>query len=386
LAFAKDSVLEAILVLFDWNHPISTMSPWNSDWHLHTMVLFDFCREQDEHGLPLFKDEREDGSNGPRRQLPTNKDIQSVEEVEWNKAWNIRHMVYIQQTEKLRLVQRSIYFLETWAFNRFSEPAGFTWIAPKSEPIPLSHNVPVIQFRLILQQKETDSRKVLSNLSTDANAFLQHKLNPPEAYNDDANTDDPSSPPHTFIRIYHDSSHSPYTPALGFRCGNWERCQPANSLRELRGRQLLNLVGIKKHCEGKLSCSNWISVSDDAAWVFSKRNYLVPEGAQNVRIAIISVPALEMLRIPWERSSVLVRSAGASPWSPVNESGVKYASWNHCLVYGWVPPACIIKTFTIQEFTKRCKELGFEGKLSKLKKKLRDLANRICQISLAVLR
>ncbi|EHK98501.1 hypothetical protein M7I_5670 [Glarea lozoyensis 74030] len=161
------------------------------------MVLFDFCREQDEHGLPLFEAERDNGSSGPRRSLPTNRDIYPVEVVEWNQARNTRQTRYIQQTKELRSVQR-----------------------------------------------------------------------------------------------------------------------------------------------------------DDALWVYSKRNVLA-YGAQNVRVAIVSVPALDKLRIPWDRSSDLVRSVGGSPWSKYNESGVKYASKKHYLVYGWVPPACIIKTFTFQEFTQR---------------------------------
>ncbi|EPE28626.1 hypothetical protein GLAREA_09747 [Glarea lozoyensis ATCC 20868] len=335
------------------------MPPWNGEWHIYSMVLFDFCREQDEHGLPLFEAERDNGSSGPRRSLPTNRDIYPVEVVEWNQARNTRQTRYIQQTKELRSVQRSIYFLENWAFNRLSEPAGFTWIAPRSEPIPLSDNIPAEEFKLLLQQKETDSKNVVSELSTDANAFLQYKLNQPEAYNEDAIKDDPSSSPRTLIRIYSDSSHSPYTESLGFRCGNWERCQPANSLEQLRNRQLLKLEGIRDHCEGKRKRSNWISFSDDALWVYSKRNVLA-YGAQNVRVAIVSVPALDKLRIPWDRSSDLVRSVGGSPWSKYNESGVKYASKKHYLVYGWVPPACIIKTFTFQEFTQRCEELKFQ--------------------------
>jgi len=63
---------------------------------------------------------------------------------------------------------------------------------------------------------------------------------------------------------------------------------------------------------------------------------------------------MDRLRIPWYRSDFLVQQLGGNPYTPKKES-VDYAWSKHYLVYGWIPPQCIIKVFTLMQFQDVCR-------------------------------
>ena len=74
--------------------------------------------------------------------------------------------------------------------------------------------------------------------------------------------------PQIILGIWGDSSATPYTEALDFRCGTWQESASANSIEEIEENGLLNLNEVKGHCEGKIDFSKWISCSDEVACIF----------------------------------------------------------------------------------------------------------------------
>lgn len=166
--------------------------------------------------------------------------------------------------------------------------------------------------------------------------------------------------PWTLIRSWDDQSHTEYSDSLGFRCSGWSTCKPANSFPELKNSGILTTQKLKSHCEGKGTPSHWISLCDNASWMLKYVN-----GKTNCRVAIVSVPKMERLNILWHQSDLLVQQAGGKVYNARHQDGVQFAWPRHCLVYGWIPAQCVIKTFTLQRFRQLCKERNIkEGQWS----------------------
>lgn len=268
----------------------------------------DFCKERDKSALPIFE--------------------------------NTIKVVFAEEWQSLEEIdEQAIQFLEKWLL-RSSDPASHILDAALGECITPGNDIPIQDVQAVSCAMEVLLRHKLKGIKSPTRATM--RLNP-------------FDPPLTLIRIWDDNSHTIYTKSLGFRCGNWKKCQPANDFIELKNKELLNLQRISNHCEDKRSLSDWISFSDNALWILSKRSDSFLSSQRNCRVAIINVASLDKLRIPWQRSDFLVQQLGGNVYS-TKKSGVQYAWPGHYLVYGWVPSQCIIKCFTLEEFQDRCKQ------------------------------
>ena len=267
------------------------MQPLCAEWQLS-----DFCKERDQSALPVFADEEKvvfaEDSTSP-------EDIQQI--VEWNRL--NKHL--LSATTNIRDDEQAIQFLEKWLL-RSSNPLSHISDAALGDCVTSDNDVPIKDIQAMLQERRVCTRNKLLELSRAMDMFLRHKLKGIESPTRATVQLNPFDPPLTLIRIWNDKSHTIHTKSLGFRCGNWKKCQPANNFIEMKNKKLLNLEGISDHCKDKRSPSDWISFSDNALWILSKRSdsFLPTQG--NCYVAIINVASLDKLRIPWQRSDLLV--------------------------------------------------------------------------------
>ncbi|KFZ14240.1 hypothetical protein V501_03341 [Pseudogymnoascus sp. VKM F-4519 (FW-2642)] len=313
------------------------MQPPCDEW-----LLSDFCKNRDESALPIFND----------GEIVVFADVwQSREKIQRDAEWNCLNKQLLSATISIREDEQAIQFLEKW-FMRSSDPASHISDAAVGEYIAPGNDVPIKDVQAVLNTRGTCTRNTFLELSSAMDVLLRHKLNGIECPIRATTSLDPFDSPPTLIRIWDDNSHTLYTKSLGFRCGNWKQCQPANDFIELKNKELLNLETISNHCEDKRSPSNWISFSDNALWILSKRS---SSTQRNCRVAIINVASMDRLRIPWQRSDSLVQQLGGNLYSS-RKDGVQYAWPGHYLVYGCVPSQCIIKSFTLGQFKDLCKQ------------------------------
>lgn len=307
--------------------------------------LSNYCNVRDSTGLPLT-------TMCERLQFAEDPEPSAEEEQE-RKLWNIRNKRLCRVVYETRDIEQCIEFMEKWIL-RCSDPLSQVSKATTGEHI---HADVLIEDEIAgLKTRKILTRSTLMELVTATGVLLRHKLagvltQPPLQTTKLI----PFDPPLTLIRIWSDDSHSPYTEPLGFRCGNWKNCEPANSFSELQTKAILDLQTISKHCEGAKHPSNWISFSASASWILSKFVDFFSSNSKNPRVAVISVAKMDRLRIPWYRSDHLVQQLGGNPYSPKKDS-VDYAWAGHYLVYGWIPSQCIIKVFTLRQFQDRCQE------------------------------
>jgi hypothetical protein len=310
-------------------------------------VLFDFATEEDEFGLPYFRNEA---------RVVFADITPQPGEVGWNEEWNEQNAELLRRTLLILYDELSVAFLEKW-FLRCSDPT-----------IPLSNLVlsldeteltpPLESIREMMHERQERAASMLLIILDSVDVLLQHKLLAVENPTRNVTWDSSFDPPPTLIRIWDDHSHTQYDHFLGLRCGNWKQCQPANNLDELCEKGLASLQDIQNHCESKRVDSNWISFSNDALWVRSK---LLPFLAwKTCKIAIINTASLNALRIPWGRSDNLVEDLGGHSFSKKNKKGVAYAWGGHFLVYGWIPKRCIMKVFSSEGFIDLCNQQGIK--------------------------
>jgi hypothetical protein len=287
----------------------------------------------------------------------------SREEVQRVAEWNCLNKQLLSITTNIRNDEQAIQFLEKWLL-RSSDPASHISGAALGECVTPGNGVPINDVQAALEKRGVHARNTFLKLSCAMDVLLGHKLKGIESPTRATTRLNPFDLPLTLIRIWDDNSHTLYTKSLGFRCGNWKKCQPANDFIELKNKELLNLQRISNHCEAISSPSDWISFSDDALWILLKRSDHFSSARRNCRVAIINVASLDRLWIPWQRSDSLVQQLGGNPYSPTR-GGVQFAWPGHYLVYGWVPSQCIIKSFTLEEFKGLCKQRNIhKGKLT----------------------
>ena len=318
-----------------------TMQPLCAEWQLS-----DFCRERDQSSLPIFDNEE--------KVIVLGEDSPSPEEIQQTVEWNCLNKQLLLATTSVRNNKQAIQFLEKWLLRSLN-PLSHISDAALGECVTSDNDVPIKDIQAMLQERRVCTRNKLLELSRAMDIFLGYKLKGIESPTRAIVQLNPFDPPLTLIRIWNDKSHTIHTKSLGFRCGNWKKCQPANNFIEMKNKKLLNLERISDHCEDKRSPSDWISFSDSALWILSKRSDSFLPAQRNCYVAIINVASLDKLRIPWQRSDLLVQQLGGNVYS-TNKSGVQYAWPGHYLVYGWVPSQCIVKLFTLKEFTNLCKQ------------------------------
>lgn len=128
---------------------------------------------------------------------------------------------------------------------------------------------------------------------------------------------------------------------------------------EVIQRDPCTLRKLRSHCaNSRSSCSDWISTINSPAWVLKRINKTWPQeevSGQDVRVALSNTAKMKQLNIFFERSDFLVREAGGKPHREKIGNGVKFAWYQHYLVYRWIPMCCVVKIFTLPGFRELCK-------------------------------
>lgn len=166
-------------------------------------------------------------------------------------------------------------------------------------------------------------------------------------------------PSQGYLRVFGPQSHTKYEPRLGFLCSSWQKCEPAANLEVLMQKGILSVPSLRSHCENDPRGSDWISLSSDASWMLAYIDNHWPEGSASVNsmsIALVSAAKMERLGLPFDRSDLLVRTAGGAAYSRKNPDGIKFTSHRHCLVYRWIPVQCIVRVFSLANFRRACKD------------------------------
>ena len=218
-----------------------TMQPPCVDW-----LLSDFCKERDESALPIF----ENAINSVFAE-----EWRSHEEIQRNAKWDCLNKQLLSATRNIRDDEQAIQFLEKWLL-RSSDPASHISDAALGEYVTPGNDVPIKDVQAMLQKRGDRTRNTLLELSSAMDVLLGHKLKGIESPTPATTQLNPFDPPLTLIQIWDDNSHTPYTKSLGFRCGNWKKCQPANDFIELKNKELLNLQRISNHYRGISSPSD----------------------------------------------------------------------------------------------------------------------------------
>lgn len=172
----------------------------------------------------------------------------------------------------------------------------------------------------------------------------------------------------TFIRIWHKDSYTRYSESLGFLCSDWKNVKPAVSMDHLRKFPMDMQESLSNHLDSRKT-SPWISVADDVGWILTHAHkWRANDPNSDCRVAIISVPEMDRLGILWERSDILVESVGMQRHRKRQSSGgVKYAWFEHYLVYGWIPAQCVIRVFPFTQYRRMCDERGITSEVSQAK-------------------
>ena len=193
-------------------------------------------------------------------------------------------------------------------------------------------------------------------------------------------TTDICEQPQTLLRIWSDDQFTRYIDELGFRCAKWSSHRKGADLEELKPKRRVTKESVRAHIEGLPESSYWISAWDDAVWALKYARQKGMINDPSCPVAIISVAKLERLDILQLQSDELIRSIGARPWSK-RQTGCIHNAWpGLIMVFGMIPAPCIIKIFTITEFTQDCRARGI--KQSKAPALARIMITNTCQIQL----
>ena len=295
---------------------------------------------RDQYGVPIVRN---------IVKVPMGSD--SSEEKLAKKHWNEVHQSLRLKTADIRRLEERIEFFKNWSL-RYLTPLRHTFIQVNST-IRSPKDTHLEDELAVLEGRQKSANAKWKEISFAMEILMRNALN--EILDFPLQTpSDPFQQPWTLMRFWHKSSHTAYSDSLGFQCSGWRTCKPADSFTKLKDDGILTTQQLQNHCKGTVSPSHWISLCDDASWMlkYIDKTSSTTDG----RVAIVSLPKLDRLNIPWGRSDMLVQQAGGKCYSDKHLDDVQYA-WNgHYLVYGWIPAQCVIKTFSIQHFQQLCEE------------------------------
>lgn len=301
-------------------------------------MISDFTRRCDKFGIPVVVRSRKRINNASLS-----------EEDHCTKNWNTSCTALHRVTENLRFSVKRAQFFEHWVF-RYMKPVQWPLIL-------CSTRISLEEGMQILEDKQREIDQEWQIFLPGMSIVLRHLVSRiPDDFPPKCN---PFEQPLTLIRFWTDQSHSPYADACGFQCSGWATCRAVEKFSELKELDALTSDHLRAHCEGQHKPTHWISFSDDASWILSKKaqNCQLP----GARVAIISIPKLERFNIHWGRSDLLFeQNTKEKCFSERNPQGVHYAWPGHYLVYGWTPAQCIIATYSLASFRQACKEHGIQ--------------------------
>jgi hypothetical protein len=161
-----------------------------------------------------------------------------------------------------------------------------------------------------------------------------------------------SEPEPILLRVFHNKSFCRYDPALGILCSNFAVCKPVRGIGELKTRAELTEATLRNHCGGD-SATSFISLTNSIGYL---RNYISGQRRSHyssprssAMVAFVNKAKLDYMEIFCATSRSLAEEVGARYWSKYNPDGVSYASKEHFMVYGWIPPQCIEKVVSLAD-------------------------------------
>ncbi|TIA68944.1 hypothetical protein D6C76_07988 [Aureobasidium pullulans] len=155
------------------------------------------------------------------------------------------------------------------------------------------------------------------------------------------------------LRVFDNKSFCRYDPALGILSSNSKVCKPVRNIDELKARAELTEATLRNHCGGDNSTS-FISLTNEVKYLSryteGKWKHRDPDVRSSAMVALVNKAKLDYMEVFCATSRSLVEAVGAKYWSRNNPDGVSYASHEHFMVYGWIPPQCIERVIPLDHF------------------------------------
>ena len=248
---------------------------------------------RDQRGLPVLTLVRRRGGGDSL----CSEEISAIER--WNEVQ--RHLRSI--TSNIRGLEERIEFVEHWVLRNLKR-RGHSPIHHEATQTVNQGTDNLLENEIAgLEGRERSTSIKWLEISAAVEVLIRHALS--SILDSFPIQPNPFEQPWTFMRHYHDNSHTQYSGLLGFQGSGWTACEPANSFTELKEKGVLTAQSIRSHCERAKSPSHWISLCDDASWMLKYVSKTI-EG----NIAIISVPKMDRINVLWDRSDVLVLQTG----------------------------------------------------------------------------
>ncbi|KAL9104190.1 MAG: hypothetical protein Q9163_000842 [Psora crenata] len=313
-------------------------------------LLSHHCEKRDKYGLPIVKTSNRIGFAD---ESGLEEDTQRI------KTWNTKHHQLVSHTERAHAHIQKVVFIVTWLMPHLRS-YDYPSTRALSGAVINSSNDKLIGEEIDLLKRTAEAAGAEFERLAHASAVMleQAVSNIPDKLSPRAIPENLHGPPHGQLRVWGSESHTKYDKHLGFLCSARKTCKPALNFEELKQRGALSVTSLQSHCENQSSPSDWISLSGEASWMLEYINKKWPAGSDSsnsMRIALIGTAKMERLNLLFDRSDILVHTAGGKPYSARYPDGVHYAWHNHYLVYRWIPVQCIVKTFTLAKFRDICK-------------------------------
>lgn len=324
-------------------------------------MLSHHASKRDINGLPtLYKsinESQEDGlddNNDDNSKACSSEDDSSTDLTEWDSdhiALNILTSQADYEVEKVKFIQRWLMphlHLNVYPGTRFLALQAIDSCSDRSVRTELE---------LLLRIKDC-AVQAQSNLATAARVVFEHAVSDiRDTFKSRGVMENLYCSPQGFLRRYGPESNTEYDDDFGFLSSAWKTCKPATDFEHLQNRGELSVASLQSHCEEHAQPSNWISMASEVSWMLKQTSRLISsDSAEDMRVALISTAKMERLGVLFDRSDLLVQTAGGKLWTRAKPpgDGVKFAWPIHYLAYGCIPKQCIVKTFTLQEFRDVC--------------------------------
>lgn len=116
-------------------------------------------------------------------------------------------------------------------------------------------------------------------------------------------------------------------------------------------------ITLRNHCSGD-GATSFISLTNNVKYlpryIEGKGQNRDPDTRSSAMVALVNKARLDYVGIFCATLRSLIEDGGAKYWSPNDQDGVSYASHEHFMVYGWVPPQCIEKVIPLAHFERTC--------------------------------
>jgi hypothetical protein len=304
-------------------------------------MLTNWARERDQYGVPIVEGSWQRFEGDDISDEDAKRKLECEEKLK-------------RACETARSQIEAIAFTLTWLMPHLNLH-GYPPTRSLAGAVIDSNNDKSVEAEInLLNEIKHDALAYEAVLAHPSTAFLEHAVS---GISDKLSRESSGRPPQGQLRIWGPTSHTEYDERFGFRCSAWRKCRPATDFEELRRRGEVSVEKLQSHCQERPRPSNWISLSGKGTWTLKQINEKYPDGSvstRGMRVALVSTAKMERLGVLFDRSDMLVKTAGGKLYRAKTLEGVKFAWPIHYLAYGWIPVQCIVKTFTLTEFRKAC--------------------------------